>query len=203
MLHFHGDHCSTPHQPAWRRPDQETLVATFKEMDNYIVFAVVRLLRVDVIDAMAAEVVGGGTAGAPVIIIYSINIGYIILDEAALNSWASTCRRRVLPAGDSDVVLLDADHRAAHHPRIGDAGQYPQNHDDLQQTRTRAACGHMSMTRIHPSTRIPSVDTRAPARVPPNHQCTGVRQPQDHHAAEAHGTPLTRRSRRWAGRFTI
>ena len=35
-------------------------------MVSLIVFAVVRLLPVDVIDAMAAEVVGGGTAGAEV-----------------------------------------------------------------------------------------------------------------------------------------
>ena len=173
-------------------------MATFKEMDNYIVFAVVRLLRVDVIDAMAAEVVGGGTAGAPVIIIYSINIGYIILDEAALNSWAARAAAgysRPATATSFSLMPITAP-RTTRELVMPD--NTPQNHDDLQQTRTRAACGHMSMTRIHPSTRIPSVDTRAPARVPPNHQCTGVRQPQDHHAAEAHGTPLTRRSRRWA-----
>ena len=38
------------------------------------------------------------------------------------------------PGCEKVVVLLDADDRSAHHPRIADAGGDPQNHDDLQET---------------------------------------------------------------------
>ena len=44
------------------------------------------------------------------------------------------------------AVLLDADHRAAHHPRVGDAGGYPQNHDHLQQSLLPGAARWESLT---------------------------------------------------------
>ena len=78
------------------------------------------------------------------------DVGQDVVDESSPAGAADRLGR--LKVG----ILLDADHRAAHHSRTADAAGYPQHHDDLRQTSTYQR--HDGEQQQQPRERHPGVD---------------------------------------------